>query len=74
MQAATREAVLQNLKDAGCSPDIIDRFMICQDAGKTKDSLRVLATQRAALLEEVHASQFKLDCLDYLIYKLRKEG
>ena len=74
MQATTREDVLQNLKDAGCTPDIIARFMTCQDAGKAKDSLRVLATQRAVLLEEVHASQAKLDCLDYLIYKLRKEG
>ena len=74
MQATTREAVLQNLKDAGCDPDIIARFMACQDAGKTKDSLRVLATQRAVLLDEVHASQAKLDCLDYLIYKLRKGG
>ena len=74
MQATTREAVLQNLKDAGCGPDTIVRFMICQDAGKTKDSLRVLATQRATLLEDVHASQARLDCLDYLIYKLRKEG
>ena len=74
MQATTREAVLQNLKDAECSPDIIDRFMTCHDAGKTKDSLRVLAAQRAVLLDEVHASQAKLDCLDFLIYKLRKEG
>ena len=74
MQAAAREAVLQNLKDAGCGSDIIARFMTCQDAGKTKDSLRVLAIQRAVLLDEVHASQAKLDCLDYLIYKLRKEG
>ena len=74
MQATTREAVLQNLKDAGCTPDIIARFMTCQDAGKTKDSLRVLATHRAALLDEVHASQARLDCLNYLIYKLRKES
>ena len=74
MQAAAREAVLQNLKDAGCGPDIIARFMTCRDAGKTKDALRVLAVQRAALLDEVHASQAKLDCLDYLIYKLRKES
>ena len=42
IQATTCEAVLQNLKDAGCNPDIIARFMTCQDAGKTKDSLRVL--------------------------------
>ena len=74
MQAAAREAILRNLKDPGCDPEVIARFMACQDAGKTKDSLRVLASQRAALLDEVHASQAKLDCLDYLIYKLRKEG
>ena len=74
MQAATREALLQNLKDAGCDPDIIARFMTCQDAGRTKDSLRVLASHRAVLLDEVHASQARLDCLDYLIYKLRKDS
>ena len=74
MQADTQEALLRNLKDAGCGLDIIARFMTCQDAGKTKDALRVLAAQRAVLLDEVHASQAKLDCLDYLIYKLRKEG
>lgn len=74
MQTDSHEAILQNLKDAGCDPDIIARFMTCQDAGKTKDSLRVLASHRASLLDELHASQAKLDCLDYLIYKLRKEG
>ena len=74
MQAAAREALLQNLKDAGCSQDIIARFMTCQDAGKRKDSLQVLASHRATLLDELHASQARLDCLDYLIYKLRKEG
>ena len=31
-------------------------------------------TQRAALPDEVPASQAKPDCLDYLIYKFRKEG
>ena len=67
MQAAAREAILRNLKDAGCDPEVIARFMACQDAGKTKDSLRVLAVRRAALLDEIHASQAKLDCLDYLI-------
>ena len=74
MQADHRQSLLQNLKDAGCDPDIIARFMTCQEAGKAKDSLRVLAAQRAVLLEEVHASQAKLDCLDYLIYQIRKEG
>lgn len=74
MQTNSHEAMLQNLKDAGCGQDIIARFMTCQDAGKTKDSLQVLASHQATLLDELHASQARLDCLDYLIYKLRKEG
>ena len=53
MQAATREALLQNLKDAGCDPDIIARFMTCQDAGKTKDSLRVLSDEYREMWNDV---------------------
>ena len=68
-----QDALMQNLKDAGCPPELIDRFVICQDAGKTRDALRVLAAHRAVLLDEMHASQDKLDCLDYLIFQLRKE-
>ena len=67
----TQEAVVNNLKDAGCTPEIIDKFLTCQNAGRTQDSLRVLALHRASLLEDLHASQFKLDCLDYLIRQIR---
>ena len=74
MQAhTTNEAVVKNLIDADCSEDIIARFMSYWNAGKTQDSLRVLALHRASLLEDLHASRFKLDCLDYLIYQIRAE-
>ena len=53
MQATTREALLQNLKDAGCDPDIIARFMTCRDAGKTKDSLRVLSDEYREMWNDV---------------------
>ena len=69
----TQEAVVNNLKDAGCTPEIIDKFLTCRNAGRTQDSLRVLALHRASLLEDLHASQFKLDCLDYLIHQIRAE-
>ena len=65
--------VVKNLQDAGCTPELIDKFLICHDSGRTQDSLRVLALHRASLLEDLHASQFKLDCLDYLIYQIRAE-
>ena len=69
----SQEAMVQNLKAAGCGSEIITRFMTCQDAGKTQEALRVLALHRASLLDELHTSRSKLDCLDYLIYQIRAE-
>ena len=68
----SQDAVVKNLEDAGCNPDIISRFLTYRDAGRTQDSLRVLALHRASLLDELHASQDKLNCLDYLIYQIRE--
>ena len=68
----SRDAVVKNLKDAGCDSDVISKFLTCRDAGRTHDSLRVLALHRASLLDELHASQDKLNCLDYLIYQIRE--
>ena len=68
----SQDAVVKNLEDAGCSPDVISKFLTCRDAGRIRDSLRVLALHRASLLDELHASQDKLNCLDYLIYQIRE--
>ena len=68
----TQDAVIKNLEDAGCGPDVIPKFLAYRDAGRTRDSLRVLALHRVSLLDELHASQDKLNCLDYLIYQIRE--
>ena len=68
----SQDAVVKNLEDAGCSPDVISKFLTCRDTGRTRDSLRVLALHRASLLDELHASQDRLNCLDYLIYQIRE--
>ena len=65
-------AVLQNLKDAGCSQETIDRFMDCFKQGMVNDQLQILSQHRKALLEEMHREQKRIDCLDYLVYKLKK--
>lgn len=38
-----------------------------------KGLLTLLARHRAALLEEVHRGERKIDCLDYLIYQLKHQ-
>ncbi len=65
-------AVEQNLRDAGCSDEVIAAFLHAWTAGAAKEQLRLLSGQRRRLLDSVHAEQKKLDCLDYLRYQLEK--
>lgn len=69
----TEQAVLQNLNDAGCDPETIQKFLSCWKAGKTADQLRLLAEQRNNLLDYIHKNEKCIDCLDYLVYQIEKE-
>ena len=69
MNGLTEEQrLLRNLKDAGCSEADIERYLKLRAEGKELEQSRFLSAHRAKLLEQVHESQEKLDCLDYLIY------
>lgn len=61
----------ENLMDAGCCGDTIEEFIKCQEEGKIGELLCILGEHRAELLENIHEGQKKLDCLDYLIYKIK---
>lgn len=58
----------RNLRDAGCTEEEIRRF----PALPPEEQLRFLTRQRAALLAALHASQERIDCLDYLLYAMKK--
>ena len=66
------EAVLQNLRDAGCDARTIERFMELLQAGKITEELGLLDAHRSALLRRVHADEKRIDCLDYLIYQIEQ--
>lgn len=65
------DAIRQNLIDAGCNEETIKSF---SDSSNSQERLRILATQRNQLLESYHSDARKLECLDYLIYQLKKES
>ena len=67
-----QEHIVLNMKDAGCSEDTIQRFLLCYQADDIKGELKVLSNHRQALLEEVHKGQKEIDCLDYLVYQIEK--
>lgn len=67
------QAVMQNLKDAGCTQDGVDHFMTLWERSDRETQIRFLRHHRRFLLDGIHAEQKKLDCLDYLIYQLEKQ-
>ena len=67
----SKEQILQNLKDAGCTDEEITAFMKELEAGKPNKSKKVLCKCRCRVLDDLHAEQKKLECLDYLAYQMK---
>ena len=65
--------VLQNLKDAGCTDEMVEKFMALQDRDE-EQQLRLLSGHRKNLLERLHREEKRIDCLDYLLYQMQKKN
>lgn len=64
--------ILQNLKDAECSDEFIEEFFKIKAAGLNKQLIQHLYKHKSRLLESLHDSQKKIDCLDYLIFQINQ--
>lgn len=65
--------LLRNLKDAGCDEAMMQKYLKLEKEGKKQEQVRLLSLHRASLLDRVHVSQNMIDCLDYLLYSMKKE-
>ena len=65
------EKTLTNLRDAGC-----DEALVAELEALPSSCARLcrLKSYRRELLDGIHDEQRKLECLDYLIYQLRREA
>ena len=66
------QAVVANLADAGCDNEQIEQFMDLLKTGRKEAGVSLLAKHRRFLLDCYHADQKRIDCLDYLIYKMNQ--
>lgn len=58
------------LKNIGCDKSVIEQFF---KSGMSKHNmLDILYKQRISALEKLHPLQDKLNCIDYLIYQIKK--
>ena len=59
------EDIIQNMKDAGCDREIITKICRLYADGQIQEVVKVLRRHRCNLMEQLHESQSKVDCLDF---------
>ncbi|ALR90799.1 MULTISPECIES: hypothetical protein [Clostridium] len=64
-------SLIQNLEDAGCSCEEIRDYLKYDKEGLDGNKICLLIKQRKYLLDCIHETQKQLDCLDYLLYKVK---
>lgn len=76
METLSEEQVFRlrrNLSDAGCDDALIARFLELERTHCRCEQYRMLARQKAALLQMLHCVEYKIDCLDHLLYLMHKQ-
>jgi len=63
----------QNLSDAGCCSDVSEDIISMCETGNMEGALRMMKKDRCRLMDELHESGRKVDCLDFLIRATEKE-
>ena len=66
--------IYQNLVDAGCNQKTIQCCMKLAQENNVEALLSQLCMCRKHLMEQTHIYQDNIDCLDYLIYSLKKSN
>lgn len=72
-QEPQTQAVIENLRDAECSQELITKFIRSIERKQTAECLALLAEHRRTLLNNCHMKQRKIDSLDDLIRKMKQE-
>ena len=68
---ADKQELIHALGDLGMEPKLIDQFIQSIRLRQWDNGKRILASHRSKLLSDVHESQDKLYCMDFLIRGLK---
>ena len=67
------EKILTNLSDAGCGSEELQKAKQLYESGDTEALIRYFRKCRCNRMDELHESQHKVDCLDFLIRQTAKQ-
>ncbi len=65
--------LLQNLKDAGCGSQTIETVCRLYRDGQIQTAVKTLRKHRLSLMDSLRESQERVDCLDFLVWRMEKE-
>ena len=65
--------IVENLRDAGCDEKEIAEITTCFENGERKKAEKLIALCRKKQLQRLHDSQRRIDCLDFLSWRLTNE-
>lgn len=68
-----KEDLIQNLQDAGCNQNLIDKFLNLLEQKQFDQIYILLRKYRNTLLDNIHKRQKEIDILDYLIVDLKRK-
>lgn len=63
----------RNLTDAGFNELQIKKFFEYEKDKDLISQYRMLKEQKTLLLKELHKSQYKIDCLDHMLYTMKQK-
>lgn len=66
------QAVLQNLKDAGCTKEMTQQIIMKLEEDDFEELSKLLEQHRSCLLNLIHDKEKQIDCLDYLVYQIKR--
>ena len=69
----TEEQLIQCLKDAGCDKKTITCCCSSLSQDEKQRLEQLIKKHRCELVCKMHEDQKMIDCLDYLMYQLKKE-
>ena len=67
------EQMKVSLAYAGCSVSDVSEIIHMYETGSMKNALHMMRKNRCVLMDELHESGRKIDCLDLLIRRMEKE-
>ena len=62
------------LDACGFQSELRERYLACARDGRRKAQIRLLWQQRKRLMDDLHTVQKQVDCIDYIIRSLKRNG